>query len=180
MKRLLALILPIIFILNISTPIECEAETNPTLDATTAGIVWGSCDDEVRKTLPIEYQAYACGMTVEEFTLMARVIQMEGNGSTDWSDFEDKVLIACVILNRVNSSSFPDTITGVLTQDGQFSTVSGGGCSCRYSDSSRWAIVEAQRRLIHEEVPTNLLYFNSIGYASTPYCYEGGNYFSLG
>lgn len=180
MKKLLAFILSIIFILNISKPVECEAETNPTLDATTAGIVWSNCDDEVRKTLPIEYQAHACGITVEEFTFMARVIQAESNGTYDWSDLEDKILIACVILNRVESRSFNNTITTVLTQSGQFTTVSGGGCSCGYSDSSRWAIVEAQRRLINEEVPTNLLYFNSIGYASTPYCYEGGNYFSLG
>ena len=146
------------------------------------GIIWSSCDDEVRKTLPIAIQAYACGMTETEFEYLARVVQAESNGTTDWSDFEDKVLIACVILNRRDSSSFPNTIQGVLDQSGQFDTTYNGWCSTSYTDSSKWAIVEAQRRLAEGTVPSNLLYFNCQNYFSwaEPYCYEGGNYFSLG
>lgn len=141
------------------------------------GIIWASCDDEVRKTLPLEIQASACGIDATEFEFLARVVQKESDGSTDWSDFEDKVLIACVILNRVESDSFPDTITGVLTESGQFTTVSNGWCSASYTDSSKWAIVEAQRRLAEGTVPDNLLFFNCIGYNyGTPYCYES-NYF---
>lgn len=145
-------------------------------------LIWNACDDERRKELPISIQANACGMTATEFEYMARVIQAESNGTRDWSDLEDKILIACVIINRVNSDRFPNTIQGVLDQSGQFSTTSNGWCSTSYSDSSRWAIVEAQRRLAEETVPDNLLYFNCQNYFSgfEPYCYEGGNYFSLG
>ena len=142
--------------------------------------MWNNADDDIRKTFPAEVQAYACGMSTEEFCYMARVIQAESNGSRDWSDLEDKILIAAVILDRVNSSSFPNTIQGVLDQSGQFSTTSGGTCSTSYTDSSRWAIVEAERRMAEGEIPENLLYFNCIGYCHTPYCELGGNYFSLG
>ena len=143
--------------------------------------MWNNADDEIRKTFPIAIQSYACGMTEEEFEFMARVVQAESNGTYDWSDLEDKVLIACVILNRVEDSRFNNTISSVLTESGQFSTVSGGWCSCSYSDSSKWAIVEAERRLAEGTVPDNLLYFNCIGYQyGSAYCCEGGNYFSLG
>lgn len=106
-------------------------------------IMWNNASDDERKEFPIAVQAHACGLTETEFEYMARVIQAESNGTYDWSDFEDKVLIACVIFNRVESSQFPNTIQGVLDQSGQFSTTSGGWCSCSYSDSSKWAIVEA-------------------------------------
>lgn len=143
--------------------------------------MWNNASDDERKEFPIAVQAHACGMTETEFEYFARVVQAESNGSTDWSDLEDKILIACVVLNRVESNSFPNTIQGVLDQSEQFSTTSGGWCSTSYTDSSRWAIVEAQRRLAEETVPDNLLYFNCIGYQyGTAYTYEGGNYFSLG
>lgn len=173
MSKLVALLVSVVTLIN--TPIITQDEKEAIMAR-----AWQESSDEIRQELPLEYQAYACGMTEYEFEFMARVIQAESNGTYDWSDFEDKVLIACVILNRVESSSFNNTIASVLTESGQFSTVSGGYCSCSYSDSSRWSIVEAQRRLANEEVPTNLLYFNCVGYSSTPYCECGGNYFSLG
>ena len=149
----------------------------------TAQIVWASCrSDEIRMTLPSEYIAYNCGMEPWEFEYMARVVQAESNGTYDWSDFEDKVLIAAVIFNRKADSRFYNSISGVLDEPGQFSTTSGGWCSTSSSESSRWAIVIAQRRLLAGEIPSNLLYFNCQGYFSgfEPYTYEGGNYFSLG
>ena len=142
-------------------------------------IAWESCrSDEIRKTLPSEYIAYACGMEPWEFDYMARVIQAESNGTYDWSDFEDKVLIAAVIFNRKADSRFYNSISGVLDEPGQFSTTSGGWCSTSSSESSRWAIAEAQRRLLAGEIPSNLLYFNCVGYnyGTTYGCY-GGNYF---
>lgn len=145
----------------------------------TALIVWESCrSDDIRKTLPSEYIAYACGMEPWEFDYMARVIQAESNGTYDWSDFEDKVLIAAVIFNRKADSRFYNSISGVLDEPGQFTTTSGGWCSTSSSESSRWAIVEAERRLLAGEIPSNLLYFNCVGYNyGTPYGCYGGNYF---
>ena len=138
-------------------------------------IIWDNASEEVRKTLPLEIQAHACGMTSTEFEYMARVIEAESD-RTDSMD--GKTHIGAVILNRVSSDLFPDTIQGVLDEANQFSTTSGGWCSTSYTQTSRWAIVEAQRALADGSIPDNLLFFNSIGYNyGQPYGYIDGNYF---
>lgn len=143
------------------------------------GIVWSSCDDDVRRQLPLPIQAYACGMTETEFEYLARVIEAESD-RTD--SIDGKILICAVILNRVASDDFPDSIQGVLDQRGQFDTTYNGWCNTSYTESSRWSIVICQRQMAEGNIPDNLLYFNSIGYFSwgTAYCECDGNYFSLG
>ena len=182
MKRSTLKILSVIMIALTIVSTQCISPVIATeggIAEETAQIVWASCrSDEIRMTLPSEYIAYNCGMEPWEFDYMARVIQAESNGTYDWSDFEDKVLIAAVILNRKADSRFYNSISGVLDEPGQFSTTSGGWCSTSSSESSRWAIVEAERRLLAGEIPSNLLYFNCVGYNyGTPYGCYGGNYF---
>ena len=143
-------------------------------------IMWSNASDDVRQTFPIAIQAHACGIDETEYEFMARVIEMESDRS---DSLDGKILIAAVILNRANpeNGEFPDTITGVLTQSGQFTTVSGGWCSHQYTTTSKWAIVEAQRQIATGDIPTDLLYFNCIGYNyGTPYGYVDGNYFMEG
>lgn len=55
----------------------------------------------------------------EEFRMLACVVQAEVRGGSR----EHKQLVAEVVLNRVESNLFPDTISGVLTQQGQFSSI---------------------------------------------------------
>ena len=128
--------------------------------------------DEMRMELPMEYLADQAGMDISEFELLARVIEAESDRS---NDLEAKVMIAACILNRVESDIFPDTVTGVLTQSGQFSTVSGGWCSTSYTKRSAYSIIVA---LEQDYIPTNVLFFNCIGYNyGTPYGVYGDNYF---
>lgn len=60
--------------------------------------------------------------TDAEIDLLARIVRAEALGES----FEGKVAVAAVVLNRVESSKFPDTIKGVIYQRGQFSPVSNG------------------------------------------------------
>ena len=60
----------------------------------------------------------ACPYTEEEVTMMEYIIQQEVRGAS----LEHKRIIANVIVNRVHSSDFPDTIEGVLFQKGQFTS----------------------------------------------------------
>lgn len=53
---------------------------------------------------------------------MARIIYSEARGET----FEGQVAVGAVILNRVQSPLFPDSITEVIFQKGQFSAVDDG------------------------------------------------------
>ncbi len=57
--------------------------------------------------------------TEEERTMMEYVVQQEVRGAS----IEHKRIIAYVILNRVKSNAFPDTIAEVLTQKNQFCSI---------------------------------------------------------
>lgn len=54
--------------------------------------------------------------------LLARVISGEARGEK----YEGQVAIAAVVLNRVKHSSFPNTIAGVIYQNGAFTAVTDG------------------------------------------------------
>ena len=54
--------------------------------------------------------------------LLARIINGEARGET----YTGQVAVGAVVLNRVRSSSFPNTISGVIYQPGAFTAVSDG------------------------------------------------------
>lgn len=57
-----------------------------------------------------------------EFELLARMISAEANQQP----YLGMVAVGAVIVNRVKSPNFPNTITGVLYQPGQFQPISNG------------------------------------------------------
>ena len=57
-----------------------------------------------------------------DLTLLARVVYGEARGEP----YTGQVAVAAVVLNRVRSSSFPNTIAGVVYQAGAFDCVSDG------------------------------------------------------
>lgn len=59
---------------------------------------------------------------LNEYACMVEAIHFEAKGET----YEGKVAVGHVIMNRVASSRFPDTICGVVKQDYQFSYRNGG------------------------------------------------------
>jgi len=62
------------------------------------------------------------GVSEEERELLARVIYGEGRGEP----YEGQVAIGAVVLNRVESENFPDSITDVVYQTGAFDAVRDG------------------------------------------------------
>ena len=58
----------------------------------------------------------------DDIILLARIIHGEARGE----DFKGKVAVGSVILNRINSNQFPDTIRDVILQKGQFSSLMDG------------------------------------------------------
>ena len=58
--------------------------------------------------------------TETERQMLGYIVQQEAGGY----DLAHKQVIAQVVINRVRSSEFPDSITGVLTQKNQFSSLS--------------------------------------------------------
>lgn len=57
-------------------------------------------------------------ITAEERELLARVVYAESNTEP----IEGQIAVAQVVLNRVRSESFPDTVSEVIYQERQFST----------------------------------------------------------
>ncbi|MCD8180718.1 MAG: spore cortex-lytic enzyme [Firmicutes bacterium] len=57
-----------------------------------------------------------------DVTLLAMVINGEARGES----YEGQVAVGAVVLNRVRHSSFPNTIAGVIYQQGAFTAVSDG------------------------------------------------------
>ncbi|WP_234985519.1 cell wall hydrolase [Halarsenatibacter silvermanii] len=88
----------------------------------------------------------------EEFELFTRIINGEARGEP----FQGKVAVGAVVVNRVNSSRFPRTITQVIYDQAQFSPIQDGSYRLPPSQESR----EAAREAIKGSDPTDeALYF---------------------
>ncbi len=57
-----------------------------------------------------------------DLTLLAALIYCEAGGEI----YEGQVAVGCVVMNRVRSSAFPNTVSGVIYQSNQFSPVASG------------------------------------------------------
>jgi N-acetylmuramoyl-L-alanine amidase len=86
--------------------------------------------------------------------LLARVIYGEARGEP----YKGQVAIGAVVLNRVKSPSFPNTIAGVIYQRGAFDAVSDGQINLAPNE----AAVRAARDALSGWDPTNgcLFYYN--------------------
>lgn len=88
--------------------------------------------------------------------LLARLINGEARGEP----YKGQVAVGAVVLNRVKSSDFPDTISGVIYQKGQFSSVTDGQINKAIDSVS--TVYEAARDAINGVDPTNgcLFFYN--------------------
>ena len=127
--------------------------------------------------MSLEQRAEQAGMTVDDFTFISSVVEAESNRQSDEEAMLGRVYISLVILNRVNDNRFPDTISGVLNQSGQFSTVRNSRSVTERTDLSDEAVIEAVRIIEAGEAPP-IFFFNCIGYNyGEPFAYVAGNYF---
>lgn len=62
------------------------------------------------------------GYSSSDVTLLARLVYAEARGEP----YKGQVAVAAVVLNRVESSSFPNTISGVIYQRNAFTCVNNG------------------------------------------------------
>ncbi len=81
----------------------------------------------------------AGGFSSSDIYLLAKVIAAEARGE----GYTGQVAVGAVVLNRVDSSSFPDTVAGVVYQKGAFSAVTDSNWSVSPDASSRKAAQDA-------------------------------------
>ena len=86
--------------------------------------------------------------------LLARLVHGEARGEP----YKGKVAVAAVVLNRVKSSSFPNTIAGVIYQRGAFDAVSDGQINMQPDNES----IRAARDAMNGWDPSSgcLYYYN--------------------
>ena len=114
-------------------------------------------------------------LTDEEINLIALVTMAEAEGESE----KGKRLVISTILNRVDSELryFPDTVTEVIYQPSQFSSMWDGRVDRCYVDE---AICELVRDELQDRTNSEVLYFHAAKYGKygTPSFVEGNHYFS--
>ncbi len=98
----------------------------------------------------------ASASSTSDLQLMARAINGEARGEP----YEGQVAVGAVILNRVRSSSFPNTIAGVIYEPGAFTAVSDGQINVPIAEDS--TVYKAAQDALNGWDPTGgaIYYFN--------------------
>jgi N-acetylmuramoyl-L-alanine amidase len=94
------------------------------------------------------------GFSQNDIQLISNAVYGESRGEP----FIGQVAVAAVIINRINSSSFPNTISGVIFQPGAFTAVADGQIWLTPNKTAKKAVIDA----INGWDPTGeaLYYFN--------------------
>jgi N-acetylmuramoyl-L-alanine amidase len=94
------------------------------------------------------------GFSSNDIQLMANAVYGEARGEP----YTGQVAVAAVILNRVNSASFPNTVSGVIFEPGAFTAVADGQIWLTPNEQAKKAVLDA----INGIDPTGeaLYYFN--------------------
>ena len=100
--------------------------------------------------------SYSASSSDSDLQLMARAINGEARGEP----YEGQVAVGAVILNRVKSSQFPNTIAGVIYQAGAFTAVADGQINVPIDENS--TVYKAARDAMNGWDPTGgcIYYFN--------------------
>ena len=126
----------------VTTPVEPEDESVDT--------VAEQAEENAEETAEIT-------LSSDEYQVLLRIVQAEAG----ICDEEGKLLIANVILNRMESDEFPDTVRGVVYQKKQFSPVMNGKINtCKVTEETIQAV---DRALNGEDISEGALYFMNRG-----------------
>lgn len=90
--------------------------------------------------------------------LLAAIIQCEADGEP----YEGKLAVGSVVMNRVKSSRFPNTVTGVIYQNGQFSPVASGRLAYRLQAGVNETCRQAAAEVLNGRITNNCLFFRTV------------------
>lgn len=116
-------------------------------------------EEEAARQAEAESQASAASVSVSssDLDLLAALIQCEAGGESRTG----KVAVGAVVLNRVASPSFPNTISEVIYQSGQFTPAFSGALANTLATGARSDCYEAAQAALNGENPVGgSLYFN--------------------
>ena len=146
------------------TAAEIPAETVAEMPAEIPAEAEARLEEEMEETEPTEADSgRVYELSEEDYDALLRLVEAEASGE----DIKGKMLVANVVLNRVESSSFPDTVKEVIYQRhngrAQFSPVATGKID-RVAVSEE-TVEAVERALCGEDESCGALYFVAPAYA---------------
>lgn len=143
---------------------EMPAETAAEMPAETPAEAEARLEEGMEEAEPTEADSgRVYELSEEDYDALLRLVEAEASGE----DIKGKMLVANVVLNRVESSSFPDTVKEVIYQRhngrAQFSPVATGKID-RVAVSEE-TVEAVERALCGEDESCGALYFVAPAYA---------------
>jgi spore germination cell wall hydrolase CwlJ-like protein len=135
----------------------------PALTASKTGDTALEPVEHTAKTLNDDQQSYR--PSAEEIDLLTRAVYSEARGE----QFQGQVAIAAVIINRVEDSDFPDSISGVIFEPQAFTAVSDGQFWLEPDRNAYRAVEEA---LEGKDPSGGALYYYNTATATSPWIFS--------
>lgn len=147
-------------------------------EALGADVIWDESTITARITSPdASVPAHLQGdapYTADELYWLSRIVSAESSGEPD----SGKVAVANVVLNRVESKEFPDTIYGVIFDRKygvQFTPVLNGTI---YNTPTTNSVIAAKRALLGEDISRQCLYFLNPDTATNSWIVKNRKFFT--
>lgn len=115
-----------------------QQSSETTVSNTVAEETTVSCAGEEETAAPTS-EAPSSKVKISDVDLLARIIYLEAGGCT----YRHKQLVGCVVINRMNHPSFPNTLTGVIYQKNQYYPEGSRHIKNANPDSECYEIAEA-------------------------------------
>lgn len=135
-------------VIDIPDADDTKEESIAELDAEEVALVVVETDEnKIEQTI--------CGVSLEDYSNLCKIVEAEAPNS----GMNGKIMVANVIINRVYSPDFSNTITGVIMAPGQFSPVRNGRFNRAMPSIETQEAVK--RALNGENLAGSALYFRS-------------------
>lgn len=125
LKKIATLILFAVLIFGISKNTVSAAASNKKAKTATGEAVSSKKSSSKKKAPKKKKKNYTKG----ELRLMSAIINAEAGSES----YQGKLAVGIVIMNRISSKQFPNTLKGVIFQSGQFSPVRNGALRSKLS-----------------------------------------------
>lgn len=121
----------------------------------------------------ITCKAAGKGLSEDDVKLIARVTMAEAEGESEYG----KRLVIDTILNRLHSEYFPNTVSEVIYQSGQFACMWNGRVDRCYVTDEIYSLVKEE---LGDLKNRDVIFFKTDGYIKygSPLFQEGNHYFS--
>lgn len=157
---------------------QLELRTEPEIIIDTDTVFAGIMNDAIPEMKTIEVSNVVvtyvtCPYTDQELEILAHV--MMGEAGADWCSETMLYYVGSVVLNRRDSEYFPNSLSAVVSQEGQYQCYENGSFDNEPTDRV-WEI--AEELLVYGSVlPENVVYQAEFEQGSGLYCKEQNMYF---